>query len=152
MGRIGGLETEEGDLMSPSLCIEENKQGRLLMKNLALAAIVAAATTTAAQAGEIGATGITWGLETTAEYNVDAENMSVTTTPELGYHWSMINLTLSSDIAVYDDEFVAGDVMPTLDFKAGTHIMENLEVYVETGYDLELEDMSDIVVGATFSF
>ena len=57
------------------------------MKKLAIAAIVAALTTTAAQAGEIGATGITWGLETTAEYNVDAENMNVTTTPELGYHW-----------------------------------------------------------------
>lgn len=122
------------------------------MKNLALAAIVAAATTTAAQAGEIGATGITWSLETTAEYNVDAENMNITTTPELGYHWSMINFTASTDLEIYDDEFVAGDVMPTLDFKAGTHIMENLEVYVETGYDLELEEMSDVVVGASFSF
>jgi len=137
---------------SPSLCIEENKQGRLLMKNLALAAIVAAATTTAAQAGEIGATGITWGVETVAEYNVDAENMTVTTTPELGYHWSQINLTASTDLAIYDDEFVAGDVMPTIDFKAGTHVMENLEVYLETGYDLELEDMSDVIVGMSFKF
>jgi hypothetical protein len=122
------------------------------MKNLALAAIVAAATTTAAQAGEIGATGITWGLETTTEYNVDAENLTVTTTPELSYTFSMINLTLGTDLAIYDDEFVAGDVMPTLDFRASTHIMENLEVYAETGYDLEAEDMSDIVIGASFAF
>lgn len=122
------------------------------MKTTALAAIAAFGLASAATAGEIGATGITWGLETTAEYNVDAENMNITTTPELGYHWSMINFTASTDLEIYDDEFVAGDEMPTLDLKAGTHIMENVEVYVETGYDFELEDMSDVVVGATFSF
>jgi len=53
---------------------------------------------------------------------------------------------------IYNDEFVFMDVNPTIDFKVGYGIWDNAEVYVETGYDLEMEDMSDVIVGATFSF
>jgi len=117
---------------------------------LTAAALLAA---TSAQAIELGATGISLGVDTTAEYNIDAETMTLTTTPELGYNmYGYVNLTVGADIAIYDDEFVMGDELPTLDFEASTHIRENLELYIETGYDLEAEDMSDVVVGATFSF
>ena len=118
------------------------------------AAIAAAAmiTATGVAANEIGATGITWGVETTAEYNVDAENMTLTSTPEIGYGLMGLDLTASTELSIYDDDFVLGDVMPTLDFKVAKSIWDNLEVYAETGYDLELEDMSDVVVGATFKF
>ena len=47
------------------------------------AALLAA---TNAQAFELGTTGISLGLETTAEYNIDAENMTLVTTPELAYN------------------------------------------------------------------
>jgi hypothetical protein len=53
---------------------------------------------------------------------------------------------------VWDDEYVLFDENPTIDFKVGYGIWDNAEVYVETGYDLEMEDMSDVVLGATFSF
>lgn len=117
---------------------------------LTAAALLAA---TSAQAIDLGATGLSLGVDTTAEYNIDAENMTLTTTPELGYNmYGFVNLTVGADIAIYDDEFVMGDELPTLDFGASTLIRENLELYLETGYDLEAEDMSDVVVGATFSF
>ena len=44
------------------------------------------------------------------------------------------------------------DTNPTRDFKVGYGIFDNAEVYVETGYDLEKETRSDVVVGASFSF
>ena len=114
------------------------------------AALLAA---TNAQAFELGTTGISLGLETTAEYNIDAENMTLVTTPKLAYNaYGMFNLTVGTDLDIYDDEFVFGDVAPTLDFEASTHIRENVKLYLETGYDLEAEDMSDVVVGATFAF
>ena len=114
------------------------------------AALLAA---TNAQAFELGTTGISLGLETTAEYNIDAENMTLVTTPELAYNaYGMFNLTVGADLDIYDDEFVFGDVAPTLDFGVSTHVRENVKLYLETGYDLEAEDMSDVVVGATFAF
>ena len=118
------------------------------------AAIAAAAmiTATGAAANEIGATGITWGVETTAEYNVDAENMTLTSTPEIGYGLMGLDLTASTELSIYNDDFVLGDEMPTLDFKATRQVWDNLELYGEVGYDFELEERTDVVVGASFSF
>lgn len=118
------------------------------------AAITAAAllSATSIQAAELGATGISIGATATSEYNVDAENMTVEFTPSLGYNVWGTDFTLSSDIAIYDDEVVLFDENPTIDFKIGYGIWDNAEVYVETGYDLEAEARTDVVVGASFSF
>ena len=118
------------------------------------AALTAAAllTATSIQAAEIGAAGISIGASATTEYNVDAENMTLEVTPSMGYELWGTDLTVSTDLMVWDDEYVLFDENPTIDFKVGYGIWDNAEVYVETGYDLELEDMSDVVIGATFSF
>ena len=110
------------------------------------------ASATTIQAAELGTTGISHGATTTAEYNVDVENMTVELTPEMGYGLYGRDFTLSTDLMIYNDEFVFKDTNPTLDFKFGYGIFDNAEVYVETGYDLEKETRSDVVVGASFSF
>ena len=118
------------------------------------AALTAAAllTATSIQAAEIGATGISIGASATTEYNVDAENMTLEVTPSMGYELWGTELSVSTDLMIYNDEYVFWDEHPTIDFKVGYGIWDHAEVYVETGYDLELEDMSDVVLGATFSF
>lgn len=118
------------------------------------AALTAAAllTATSIQAADIGATGISIGASATSEYNIDAENMTLELSPSMGYELWGTDLSVSTDLMIYNDEFVFMDVNPIIDFKVGYGIMDNAEFYVETGYDLELDDMSDVVVGATFSF
>ena len=122
-----------------------------------IAAIAVAATiaATSASAAELGATGISLGAELDSAYNVDQENMKETLTPTLGYKAWGADFSLSSDLAIYDDEFVAGDTKPTLDFGAeyGMSVFGlNSTAYVETGYDLEEKKMGDVIVGAKFSF
>ena len=65
--------------------------------------------------------------------------------------WNL-DLTASSDIAIYNEEFVLGDKNPTLDLEISKMMMEQVEIYAKTGYDLEKDEMNDIIVGATFSF
>ena len=121
------------------------------MKIITTAAVAALLTTTAVQAGELGATGITWGIDTVAEYAMDAEAMTITATPELGYDLGMMGFTVATDLPVYSDEFVFLDVNPILDFKLSREL-GNVELYGRTSWDLEDEDRGDIVVGAKFSF
>lgn len=116
------------------------------MKFAAVAAVVALTTTTAY------ADGVSFGGDVTAEYNVDAENLTLTVTPELGYSMWDVDFTLGSDIAVYNDGITLGDTKPTLDFGATYAISAQLEVYGEVSYDLETESRGDVVVGATYSF
>ena len=58
------------------------------MKFAAITAAALLASATTIQAAELGETGISLGATTTAEYNVDVENMTVELTPELGL-WSL---------------------------------------------------------------
>ena len=122
---------------------------------IAVIATAAALAATSASAIELGATGISLGAELDTAYNVDKENMNITLTPELGYARWGTEFSVGADLELYDDEFVAGDVLPTIDFGASYGLelygFES-EVYVETSYDLELEDMGDVVVGTTFKF
>ena len=70
----------------------------------------------------------------------------------MGYGLYGMDFTLSTDLMIYNDEFVFMDTNPTLDFKVGYGIFDNAEVYVETDYDLENETRGDVVIGASFSF
>jgi opacity protein-like surface antigen len=121
------------------------------MKYVIAAAAVLAATS--ASAADLGM-GLTAGGEAVAEYNVDAENMLVTLEPTIGYTIAPVNvdLTASSLINIYNDEFVLGDAMPTLDFEARKALVGNIEIYAGTGYDLELEERTDIKIGVSFNF
>ena len=121
------------------------------MKVVALAAALAL-TAPAVYAGEIGATGITWGVETTAEYNIDVETFSVVSTPELGYSLAGFDMAVSADINIYSDAFVLGDTKPTLELSVEREIMTNLTAYVETTYDLETSTRGDAIVGMSFTF
>ena len=83
------------------------------------AALTAAAllTATSIQAAEIGATGISIGASATTEYNVDAENMTLEVTPSMGYELWGTELSVSTDLMIYNDEYVFWDEHPTIDFK-----------------------------------
>ena len=123
-----------------------------------IAAIAAAAmiTATAASAADIGNTGISIGAELDNRYNVDQEALTVTLTPEVGYTAWGVGLTASTDLLLADnDGFALDDELPTLDFGAEYGLTVwglTSTVYAETGYDLELEDMSDVEVGLSFKF
>lgn len=122
----------------------------------AAALALAACAGTEAEAAEIGATGISIGAELDNRYNVDTEVMTTTLTPEVGYNIAGFGLSADMDFVLYNDEFTLNnDVLPTLDFGAeyGVGIMGlTSTAYVETGYNFETEDMSDVELGLKFKF
>jgi hypothetical protein len=63
-----------------------------------------------------------------------------------------VDLTASSLINIYTDEFVFGDVMPVLDFEARKALAGGMEIYGGVGYDLEAEARTDAKVGLSFNF
>ena len=109
-----------------------------------------------AEAAEIGATGISIGAELDNRYNVDAETMTTTLTPEVGYNLAGFGLSAEMDFVLYNNDFTLNnDKLPTVDFGAEYGMTLgglNATVYGETGYDLEIEDMSDVEVGVSFKF
>lgn len=119
---------------------------------LAITTAAALLFATSASAIELGIAGLTATTTATAEYNVDAENMTLTLEPEVGYAFAGMDFTVGSEISIYNDDFVLGDEMPTLDFKAARQIWDNLELYGEVGFDLEAEERTDLTVGASFKF
>jgi hypothetical protein len=122
----------------------------------AAALTLAACAGTEAEAAEIGATGISIGAELDNRYNVDTEVMTTTLTPEVGYNIAGFGLSADMDFVLYNDEFTLNnDVLPTLDFGAeyGVGVLGlTSTAYVETGYNFETEDMSDIELGLKFKF
>jgi len=118
---------------------------------IAAAAVLAAATS--ASAADLGL-GLTAGGEAVAEYNVDAENMLVTLEPTIGYTIAPVDvdLTASSLINIYNDEFVFGDVKPVLDFEARKDLMTGVEIYTGVGYNFETKERTDLTVGVSFNF
>ena len=124
-----------------------------------IAAIAAAAliTATAASAADIGNTGISLGAELDSRYNVDAEALTITLTPEVGYSIAGFGLSASTDLLLANNDGLTAnkDKLPTLDFGAeyGLNMWGlGATAYAETGYDLEAEDMSDVEVGVKFKF
>ena len=128
---------------------------------IAIAATVAALTLAAcagteAEAAEIGATGISIGAELDNRYNVDTETMTSTLTPGLGYDIAGFGVSAEMDFVLYNDEFTLNnDELPTLDFGAeyGLGLMGlTSTAYVESGYNFETEEMSDVEIGVGFKF
>lgn len=126
------------------------------MKIAAIAAAALITSAAAVSAAEIGATGISIGAELDNRYNVDAETMTTTLTPEVGYDIAGFGLSAEMDFVLYDNDFTLNnDELPTVDFGAEYGMTLgglNATVYGETGYDLEAEDMSDVEVGISFKF
>lgn len=131
------------------------------MKIAAIAATVAALTlvackSTEAEAAEIGSTGISIGAELDNRFNVDDGDMTVTLTPSLGYDLGGLALSADMDVILYDHSFTwNNDELPTLDFGAeyGLGLWGlSSTAYIESGYDLEAESMSDVEVGISFKF
>lgn len=101
---------------------------------------------------------VSFGGEMDANYAVDAERMTVdiepaiTLTPTEG-----LNFVTSTELALWDDELVVDstlDVLPTLEFELNytTSIMDSVEWYAKTKYNLDTKAREEIHVGATFSF
>ena len=123
------------------------------------AAITAAAliTASAVSAADIGNTGISIGAELDNRYNVDAEALTVTLTPEVGYSIAGFGLSASTDLLLADNDGLTlnNDDLPTLDFGAEYGLSMwglGATAYAETGYDFEAEDMSDVEFGVSFKF
>lgn len=124
------------------------------MKTIIAAAVLAAFGSTVS-AADLGY-GISFTGEATAEYNLDAEVMSVVVVPTVGYYASAIDaqFEVSSTLSIYDDELVDAtfETLPTLDFRVEKGVFTDAVVYGEVSYDLEADVRSDAVVGLTFTF
>jgi hypothetical protein len=124
------------------------------MKVFTTAAVAATFLTTAAYAVDLG-NGLTVGGELDAHWAVDAEALTMTLTPEMGYNAWGNDFTVSTDLDVYKNEdVVIGDAFDSLvvDFKVTRPWMSNIELYGETSWDFDAEKRGEISVGATFSF
>jgi hypothetical protein len=127
------------------------------------AAIAAAAlvTATSVSANEIGATGITWGVETEAAYTINdaagaaVDDFGVKITPEIGYSMFGIGLTADMDIPVYNNEELqlsnAFDD-PKINLGATYEVFGGVELFGETTWDVDASDNVSTKVGATFAF
>lgn len=99
--------------------------------------------------------GLSFGGEIAAEANLTTEVETITLTPEMVYGISGFDLTASTDLAIYKDEFVISDtldVLPTIDFSVDYDLNDSTELSLGTSYNLETEKRGDIVAGITFSF
>ena len=128
-----------------------------------IAAITAAAllTATSVSANEIGATGITWGVESEAAYTIndaagnDVEDFGVKITPEIGYTMLGIGLTADMDIPVYNNEEFKLDTAfdnPKINLGASYEVFGGVELFGETTWDFDASDAVSTKVGATFAF
>ena len=123
-----------------------------------IAALATAATllATSAMALDLGG-GLSVGATTDASYDIDAENMNVMITPELGYSAWGADFSVDMDINIYDqEEFVLGDAFdkPVINFGVEYPIgmVEGLTAYGETSYDWDASDTVGSKVGVKFSF
>ena len=127
------------------------------------AAIAAATllTATSVSANEIGATGISWGVETEAAYTIndaagnDVEDFGVKITPEIGYTMFGIGLTADMDLPVYNNEEFKLDTAfdnPKINLGASYEVFGGLSLFGETTWDIDAEDTVSTKVGASFKF
>ena len=128
-----------------------------------IAAITAAAllTATSVSANEIGATGITWGVETEAAYTINdaagaaVDDFGVKITPEIGYTMFGIGLTADMDLPVYNNEEFKLDTAldnPKINLGASYEVFGGISLFGETTWDIDAEDTVSTKVGATFAF
>ena len=116
------------------------------------AALLAAS---AASAAEIGNTGLLLNTNAVAEYTVNAGDMSVVVTPEIGYtNWGFI-FAASTDVVVYDNELVLMDAfgsLPVIDLSASYGLNDMATAYVKSSWDLDSMKMGEITLGVSFAF
>lgn len=120
-----------------------------------LTTVAAALVATSASAGVDLGNGLSFGGEVVAERNVDQSDSTIVVTPELSYTRDLLEITLGTDLSVYDNEFVLDTTIktkPTLDLGVTYDLREDLELYGNTSWDLEAETRGDLVIGAKFSF
>jgi hypothetical protein len=133
------------------------------MKNILIAAIAALGfTASAASALDLPIPGLELNTEVVAEYKVDAETATLTSTPELAYSPTFVNgLTATAGIEIdiwsKADGFTLTDqfeVLPEV-FLGVTYVpeaLDNLELEVGTAYDFEASERDEITITATFNF
>lgn len=120
------------------------------MKTL-LATVAATFVATAAMAED----GLSFGGEVKGEANFTTEAETITLTPEMTYGISGFDLTASTDLTLYNDEFVISDTLdtrPTLDLEVSYFLREDTELTLGTSYDFETETRGDIIGAVTFKF
>lgn len=125
------------------------------MKKILLATAALAAMSTTASAAELFGTGLYLDTEVVGEYAVDAENATLTVSPEVSYAAGGFVILAGTDLAIYDGEFVADDTfgqLPTVDFEVDYFLTPAAYVYVTTSYDLDAGDRGEVTLGASFSF
>lgn len=117
-------------------------------------AAAAALLSTAVSAADIGG-GVSVGAELDTNWQMDAEALTMTLTPEMGYsNWGN-EFTVSTDLDVYSaEEFQLGDAFDhmVLDFEVTRPWMSNIELYAKTSWDLDAQERGEISVGGKFSF
>ena len=124
------------------------------MKNVLLTSAAIVAFASAASAFEI-APGLSAGADVATSYTVDAQTTDTYLKPILSYGYDAFGLEISTDLAVYSEEWVLNDtttVKPTLDFEATYDLTSNFELMGEMSYDLEAAERTDILITATLSF
>ena len=122
--------------------------------NVITTAAAAALLTTAVNAADIG-NGLSIGAELDTNWKYDAEALTMTLTPEMGYsNWGN-EFTVSTDLDVYSaEEFQLGNAFDSmvLDFEVTRPWMSNIELYAKTSWDLDLQERGEISLGGKFSF
>ena len=127
------------------------------MKQLAVAGLVLALSSTSAMSAEIWG-GLSLDNEVNGEYNIDQEDLTINWTPEVGFSTWNIDLAVSSKIPVWaKDELALADVLeegsrPNIDMSATYVLTEGWEVYGKTHWDIDESEMGDIKIGATLNF
>mgnify|MGYP003328218365 CR=1 FL=1 len=125
------------------------------MKFLTTAAAATLLMTSVASANEIGSTGITWNVETEAEWNFDDEALSVELTPGLEYATSGIVFSLETDLDVYgNEEVVLDEAFDALmvDLGADYALGAGMSIGAETTWDVEEGEMNCTSVTWSLSF
>ena len=120
-----------------------------------VAAAALALTASPLVAAELGNTGISLGGEAVAEFNIDAENLSLVVTPEVSYNFTgFFVASAATDLTIYDGEFTEAtfEVLPTIDLRVEREVMANLTAYGEMSYNLEAQERGDATVGVSFNF
>lgn len=134
------------------------------MKTLMIVAATAMALTSAttAYAIDLPIEGLVLNTEVVAQYTVDAEAATLTSTPELAYSPAFVDgltATAGIEIDIWNkaDSFTVSDTFDVkpeilLGVTYNPDFFEALELEVATSYDFEAEARSEVTLTATFNF
>jgi hypothetical protein len=121
------------------------------MKNILLATAVFFGAASAASAFELGNTGISLGGELETSYNFGTEDFGVLLTPEAGFEYDILAVTVSTDLNLADFNSDVTENFQGLDFEAVLTVNDYLNAYGEISTDADFE-FGDLVIGTRLSF